>query len=359
MNDQASIDVDLIIAEHGENAVSAKLDSSMTNIDREIPTLPRVLDSVELSKHLESILPWAWGALQGLQIQVLRHHRGKRCTVEIDILTTTGWRQLIGKIYADDRSDVYETMEALKQAGFCPEAEFSIPQPLAYLPTLHLLLYEKVQGLRADNVFLIGNEHERKKVAERCAQWLARFQAVAHHPGRTLSLTDHLIFLERWSRRIARGGEPLANKAKRLFEQLALAASAHDSSETCLSHGDFSTRNVIFVKDRTVVYDWDGCKLANPCRDVAGFMVDLSWLGLRELGSVHALNATAETFLKTYSANSQPEVMTHLQFYRAARCLKIAENIFRKEHPHWHENVEAILDEGICALEKCKSLSGF
>src|SRR2546430_2728864 len=132
----------LMVTEHRENAVSAKLDSSTTNIDREIPTLPRVLDSVELSKHLESILPWAWGALQDLQIQVLRHHRGKRCTVGITLLTRTGRHHLIGKIYSKDRSDIYQTMEALKQAGFGPEAEFSVPQPLAYLPELRLLLCE-------------------------------------------------------------------------------------------------------------------------------------------------------------------------------------------------------------------------
>jgi aminoglycoside phosphotransferase (APT) family kinase protein len=330
--------------------MSAKLVSSSTDTD--ISTLSTVLDSTELSGHLQRILPFYWGALRDIQIKMLRHHRGKRCTVEILLLTTTGWRHLIGKVYSKDRSDIYQTMEALKQAGFGPEAEFSIPQPLAYLPELRLLLCEKVQGLRADQVFLLGNEQERTQAAERCARWLTQFQAAAAWPRRTLTLTQHVMLLERWFCRLATGGEPLATRAKDLFERLVLAASAHDSTEMRPSHGDFGTRNIIFSENCMVVYDWDACKLANPCRDVASFIVDLSWLALRRLGSIRALDATAKAFQKTYIATGSREAAIYLPFYKAARCLEVVHIAFRKQHARWRENVEAMIDEGFFALEQ-------
>ena len=318
--------------------------------DQDISTLPAVPDSIELGSQLERLLPCNWGALQDVQIQVIRNHRGKSCTVEIASRTTTGSRQLIGKVYAKDRSDIYQTMDGLRQVGFGPEAEFSIPQPLAYLPALRLLLYEKVQGARADQVFVMGNEHERTIAADRCARWLARFQAIAPQPRRVLNLTDHLISMERWSRLIAEEGEPLAGKASHLFKRLRVASWALNSSGMCASHGDFGTRNVVLVEDRTVVYDWDSCKWANPCRDVGSFIVDLSRLALHRLGSIRALDAAAKEFQRTYSAMGCPEVLSYLPFYKAAKCLEVANIIFRKKKHRWRENVEAMLDEGLCAL---------
>jgi aminoglycoside phosphotransferase (APT) family kinase protein len=319
--------------------------------DRDISTLPAVLDSIELSGHLRRVLPSHWGALEDVQIKVVRNHHGKRCTVEIDLQTTTGRRHLIGKLYPKDRSDVYQTMSGLRQAGFGSNGEFSVPQPMAYLAALRLLLYEKVQGLRADKVFLSGNERERTIAADRCARWLVRFQAEAPHPKRVLGLTNYLASMEQWSRVIAEGGEPFSSKASRLFKKIKVAAWALNNIEMCASHGDFGTRNVIFVEKRTVVYDWDGCKLANPCRDIASFIVDLRRLGLQRLGAIRALDAAIKEFQDTYSGLGCQELLRDIPFYRAARCLEVANIIFRKQKSQWRENVVSMLDEGFRAFE--------
>jgi aminoglycoside phosphotransferase (APT) family kinase protein len=314
-------------------------------------TYPQVLDPEELRIQLRWILPSNWGQLQNLQIRVVRNHEGKRCTVEIALRMAIGWRHLIGKIYAKDRSDIYQTMEGITQVGFAPDAQFSIPKPLAYVPALHLLLYEKVQGTRADEVFVINNEHERSRAANRCAQWLARFQAAAPQPKRVITLTDYLGSMDRWSRLIAED-DSLAGKARNLFEQLKAATPEQDSNGMCASHGDFGTRNVVFVDGCTIVYDWDSCKLANPCRDVASFLVDFNRLALHRLGSIRALDNAAKEFLRTYRTLGRSEALSYLPFYRAARCLEVANIIFRKQKLRWRENVEAMLDEGFCALKR-------
>src|SRR5207245_4337030 len=95
---------------------------------------------------------------------------------------------LLGKIYPTDRQDVYEFMESLRQGGFDREAEFSIPQPIAYMPSLRLLLQERVVGKQAKDIFLSDDEWQRAAAAERCALWLAKFHAVAPCLGQVVRL---------------------------------------------------------------------------------------------------------------------------------------------------------------------------
>src|SRR5437867_8414420 len=123
-------------------ARNTALAHSFLPVASQIPTLAAVLDPMELSKHLGffSSPPWNWGQLRDLRVQMLKSSHQNRCTVEILLRTKRARHTLIGKVYTQDRWDVYEAMEAICRAGFAPEAEFSIPQPLAFLPGLNLLL---------------------------------------------------------------------------------------------------------------------------------------------------------------------------------------------------------------------------
>jgi hypothetical protein len=122
--------------------------------DPGIPTLRFVLDPSEFGRRVFPILPQQWGKVRDIQIQVLQHHRRRRCTVSIMLQTADGDHEVVGKIYAEDRADVYRAMEEISRAGFGPEMEFSIPQPLVYVPELHLLLQEKVTGQSVTEIFI-------------------------------------------------------------------------------------------------------------------------------------------------------------------------------------------------------------
>src|SRR5438034_1759546 len=61
-------------------------------------------------------------------------------------------------------------MEEIRQAGFGDEEEFSIPRPLAYLPSLRLLLCEKVVGTRARSIIADPIAPDRIAAVERCAR---------------------------------------------------------------------------------------------------------------------------------------------------------------------------------------------
>jgi aminoglycoside phosphotransferase (APT) family kinase protein len=317
--------------------------------DAEISTLSAVLNPLELSRYLCPVMPAGWGISGDMTVHVLEHHRGNRCTVDITLQTTTGKRELIGKVYAEDRPEVYRAMRHISQSGFGPEEEFSIPQPLSYVPEMHLLLQEKVQGPLAKEIFLHGSNQSRATAAERCARWLAQFHATDPQAERTFNLSDHLVSWQRWPQKIATLTRSLADKSYELLRQLQTAASALEGAEVCAGHGSYSHRQIILGESRTVTFDWDGYCLADPSRDVARFIIGLRRLALGRLGSIRALDAAATVFQRAYIAAAKPGSIARLPVYEAAICLELALRSLRKPQL---VKVEALINEGLRILKQ-------
>jgi aminoglycoside phosphotransferase (APT) family kinase protein len=311
-----------------------------------------VLDPVALGRILDEVLPAPHRGLKDLQIRVLRYHPRKRCVFETAGRSPDGPRSWIGKVYAVDRADVYHAMEAIRQAGFGPDAEFSIPEPVAYLPESRLLLQEKVAGRSATDLFLSEDVNDRLRMSERCAGWLARFHAVAPRSGPIFDLNDYQLDIEHWSHRIAGVGGAFADKAGELRRQLEVAVSRIRDHGTCPSHGSLSHHQVIAANGRTVTFDWDHHAVADPAFDVARFLVYLRRLAFRCLGSVWALDAAADVFLNTYLSECGREVRGNLPFYAAAICLRLAKKDIRHQADRWAEKAVATLDEGLRFLER-------
>ncbi len=334
----------------------SELDSSESRLasDPGIPTLQKACDPAVLGEYLPEVLPSEWGAIRNVRLQVLRHYprNHPRCTLEITLGTTRGCYSLIGKVYAEDRSDVYHAMEEIRRVGFGSEDEFAIPRPVAFLAPLRLLLYEKAPGTSTKVFILSPNESVRVLAAERCAGWLARFHAIAPRSGPVVRPSDQLISLERWWRCLADLGGSLADKASRLFEQLKATALGLGGIEMCAGHGMYTCGQVLLAEGRTVTVDWDSYNVADPSHDVARMLVYLKRVGLRHLGSVHALDGAAEVFLKTYVATGRSYVTARLAFQKAAICLERAKRDVAKQARGWGEEAEMMLDEGLRVLEQ-------
>ncbi len=311
-------------------------------VDPEIPALQAVLDPRALRQHLIPVIPPQWGTLRDVEIEVLTHHRRKRCTVNIALETTAGKHELIGKIFATDRVDVYQAMTQISHAGFGPEEEFSIPEPLGYIPELHLLLQEKVYGPPVAEVFLTGSGDERLRAAQKCARWLAHFHAHAPLLGSNLVLRSELM--DKWPSRFVNGLSSLDAKARLLAERLEIAATWLGPIETCACHGGFSHQQVILADDRVVTVDWDSYCVGDPARDVAKFILKLQ-LARKLNRSGEALDAAIEGFYKTYTTTSKFEVTRQLPFYKAFHCLQYA-----KSENKGFKKIRRLLDEGLRIL---------
>jgi len=266
--------------------------------------------------------------------------------------TTSGSYSLIGKVYGEDRSDVYRAMEEIVRAGFGPEEEFAIPRPVAFLAPLRLLLYEKAPGTRSTVSILNPTGSERVLAAERCARWLARFHARGPRTGRLVRLKDQLSFLEGCWRSLADLGWPFGDKAGRLFDHLNAAALRLGGVEMCAGHGMYTCGQVLLADGRTVTVDWDTYRVADPSYDVARMLVGFRRLGLKHFGSIGSLDGAGEVFLKTYVAAGRSVVAGHLAFQKAAICLERAKRDLDKQTRGWRERAEAMLDEGLRFLAR-------
>ena len=316
--------------------------------DPGLETLSEIMDSAVLVKHLRTVSldRWNEGTVEAARIvRVLKHHVGQRCTLEIGLRTRNGWHYVIGKVYRDDRPDIFHAMERIQQAGFGPDEEFSIPRPLAYLSSLHFFLQEKVEGPVAKEIFKNGDEQSRAAAAKRCALWLARFHECGPKAGPIFDAERCLGALRERTRRIARMGGRCAEKAKRLLEWLEHTAKELRPVEMRAGHGSYSPAQLILAERRTVTIDWDGYDVADPARDVSRFLYALRRLALDQLDSVRALDGAAEVFLETYQAVGRPDFQTNFLFYQAAACLKLARTV-----AHWQQKSEVMLDEGLGLL---------
>ncbi len=329
-------------------------------IDPGLAALSEVFDPASLANHLRGVCLGRWngGTVEEVRVlRVLKHHARKRCALEIGLPTQCGWHFLIGKVYHNDRLDVFQAMKGIQQAGFGPQDEFSIPEPLAYLPSLRLLLQEKVEGPVAKEVFKTGDERLRAAAAERCALWLARFHTLAPKAGPVSLSSDYITSktMRRYSLKIAKLVGRHAEKAAQLLHRLKEASASLSAVDMCAGHASYTPRQVILAEGRTVVFDWDGFDVADPARDVGRFLAALRRLALGWLGSVRAMDRTVEVFLNTYLAAGSSEVKKNLRFFAAATYLNLAKHTLCRPGPHQPEKqdiAEAVLDEGLRVLER-------
>jgi len=297
--------------------------------------------------ELDRLVRDRWQAdTRRVQTRLLKWH-WRRCTFEIAIETGRGDRQLIGKVHEEDRSEVFHAMAALGRAGFGPDDEFSIAQPLAYLPALHVLLEEHVPGRPASDAFADGAPRDRATVAECCGRWLARLHSAGPRVGPVMDLGRKRGRVRVWTAQIESFGEPLANRSQQLRDALEATWPTPVVAVYRAGHGSYIPEHVLLSPGRTAVIDLDEGDVADPARDVAWFVLALQRLALRRHGSLRALDDTIETFLQTYAAAAGEGALARLVFYRALECLHRARNDLVKPSPPARERAEVMLEEGL------------
>lgn len=319
--------------------------------DPAIPTLIAALHPASLAQHLSgALVQEKWGAIEEIKLKVLKWHRASRCTFEIALKTPRGWQEMIGKVYAENRSDIYPTMEKIRMAGFAGQ-EFAIARPLAYIESLRLLLYEKVPGTQARKLIVHAAERERVAAVERCARWLARFQSKAGCAGAAFCIDDYLTSWEQWASTLGALGARITPKVRLLLTELRANALGRNVP-MCAGHGMYTCGQVLFDNGRTVTIDWDTFNLTDPAHDVARFLVDLKRMAMKYFGSLHALDWAAEVFLTTYVRELGVDVPAHLEFHEASLCMERAKSDVEKQLAGWQERAEMMLDEGISILSR-------
>ena len=340
------------MSESNDSRTASSSLAAVAVVDPGLPTLSSAMDAGRLcgDAQLMSLTPWPKGKLQKAGVQLLKWHKRKRCAFEVTLRIDVGW-EAIGKVYAEDRPDVFEIMAAIRRGGFDEKSEYAIPKPLAYIPSLRLLLVEKVEGVYAKDLFVKGNQHQQTHAAIRSAQWLARFHALPPIPAREVSPGLVLSRSVKGCQHIGEKCPALAQKAQRLLKEIEEASTRLIDIPMTVSHGDFLPGHVMFRGNQVVAIDLDSFVLSDPSRDVARFILfGIQRLAAKRLGSIHALDGAAEQFLNAYLALGRPDITKNLNFYAGALRMQRAKRYILKQVSHWQEKAEALLDERFEAL---------
>ena len=292
---------------------------------------------------------WHWGPLEELRLRPFKAHED-RCTFEVSGRTGEMWRSVIGKIHSVDRSDSFSALQALVRSGFGPQSEFSISQPLAYLPSLHILIEEKIQGKWVMEVFLDGTTEEQLEAARRSGAWLGRFHTIAPRVGDIDGPGDLLASIHYYANQVRKFGESFAIKSDTLLQRIESAKPNSAAIDFRAGHGSFIPEHVFLNGTRTIVIDIDEHDIADPSRDLAWFAVSLQRLGLKKLGSIRERDTVVDEFLGAYREARGEQTMKNFPFFKAAECLHRAHrDLYKRETPipQW---ADIMLNEGLRIL---------
>lgn len=277
-------------------------------------------------------------------VRRLRLHPGSRCTL---LYSVKGWPEdaCIAKVYARPHPSPTRTLAPLVAAGLTAPRRHRVPEVIAELPALRLVLMRVAPG-RSVADLLRGGDLD---ATARAGEWLAVFHAAPLALPAAYTLHDPLAQADRWTRRIARHLPALIDRADALCARLCDECPSWPS-ELRLIHGDFGAAHVFGAADgATTVIDWDSCRVGDPAEDAGRFIASLWHLAARGHITAGAATAAARRFREAYTA-AQPRTAARLPFYTAFACLRkaarLAQHGERQRYP-----AEVLLAAGLETLE--------
>jgi len=223
-------------------------------------------------------------------VEVVRHKLGRRVILRYDL--ATGGR-LFGKTFASGRgAKVYEIARTIAAAqAFGPD--IALPDPVAWLPDLRLLLQKPVRGAPVEQSLLDGDKDLAAAIA--CA--LHRFHSSGLDLGRTHDLAKELDPLPMRVSQVAEACPKLADSARECLDRILVIDGSSNAWRRQPVHRDFYHDQVLCDGDRLAILDLDDAAMSEPLVDVANFRAHLMLLGAQRRGDVAALANVSGAFV--------------------------------------------------------------
>lgn len=268
-----------------------------------------------MSKRLSEF--WEKRSERLTSIRVVRHKAGRRAILRFDLNAN---QHLYGKTFASQRGQkVYEVTRMITSArAFGPAV--TLPEPVAFLPDLKLLLLRAVPGLPIEAALLGGDV----SLAARIATLLHHFHASGLDLAREHTLTQELDPLELRVTHIGETFPELGNLAasclSRIFERSGNVVHWRNRPV----HRDFYYDQLLIHEGKLAVLDLDDAAMSEPIVDVANFAAHLTLLGAQKPGRASRLASVKTAFVAQYQLRDPDFDRSLFQFLTAATLLRLA-----------------------------------
>jgi aminoglycoside phosphotransferase (APT) family kinase protein len=241
--------------------------------DPKLPELATLQDPNQMQAHLRDATGDPALALDGIHVQ--RHKPGRRAILRYDV---AGSEPIWGKIFASKRGPrVHEITRAICDArAFGPEV--ALPDPIAFVPELRLLLQQAVPGEAIEPRLLAGET----ALADRIADAIHALHASNLDLGRRHDLDAELAPLDRRVGEVGGLFPTLGKDAVELHARIRDRATTMRSWRFRPVHRDFYHQQVLATGDRLSVLDLDDAKMSEPAVDIANFAAHLDLLALQQ-----------------------------------------------------------------------------
>jgi len=268
---------------------------------------------------------------------VLKNTLGKRCVVLYEFQDgPAGLQSMVGKLYRADRGaaifDLMLDLWILRGLEGEPGARFGMPEPLAYVPELGMLLQTVVKGR---SLASWASRGDWPSALRGTAENLARLHRLPSH-ATPRGVEEHLRRLcrpgpEAIGREIPELQATVAGIVARVVEGAARAGA-------CTVHGDLSLQQV-FVDSADISFiDFDGACASSPALDLANFIVSLE-------GHVGRASAPLEEiFLSQYRRWGRPVSQEALAPWRSFAYLRRAMIATRRREIGWVSRVRRLVE---------------
>ena len=313
--------------------------------DRKLPGLALALDHAIMRAQLAAVREGE--PFSQVRHRVLKYTPGKRCVIEY-LLDGNGEprssQRLIGKIYRKERGEViFKNLRQLWQAGGAG-VSFGMPEPLAYLPDMRMVLQRFVPGRQLSDF----SERDDLSTAVRCvAENLAALHGLAVATGEKKSLADHIRkYCHPGPQALIEACPEAAPLVENILVGLAQEASLN-GAPICPVHGDLNLAQIFITGDRAFFIDLDGFCFSHAALDVGNFLITLQ---------VHFSGKSDELrriFLERYLSRRSPPMVAGLRPYQALAYLRRAVICFRQQAgADWPSQARRLLEAGCEILIK-------
>ena len=296
------------------------------NDDLLLRTLPTALNISSKSQQTDF----------SIRHRVLKHKPGKHCVIDYSLeprQTTRQGARVIGKLYRDNRGETnFENLRLLWRASFnnrTRERKLGMPEPLAYLPELGMMILSVVPGR---DLYSFNENDDLSAAVELTAENLG----VLHG----LQITVETKSFDYFFQKQCRPGPEQAIKECPEYASLireimqGLQTIRQLNGITCPVHGDLNLGQVFITREQAYFIDFDGLCKSHPALDVANFFAAVETHFPLQSAKLFKI------FIDAYLRHQPGKMLNGLSHYRAYAFFRRAMiDLRKKANKNWREDM--------------------
>ncbi len=334
--------------------------TAIPEIREEIDPMEVATDADQMKSIFHQMMLYRYGKdieIQNLTIDVLRS-RNKRCVLRYRINATNfsdgsaiEWRT-IGKVYrAESAEKGYDNMVKLWENGFSRDSQdnISMPEPLDFLPQIHMLFQEEVPG---EALRVLVKQSPDTRYFKLLARALAKLHQCPITLAKKFTVKDHLLRCHPKHPFLQLALPELSSKIEYIVSQSYKLEKAFGDVGYTAFHGDFHLGQVHVENDLVWLIDFDTLSYGDPAADLGNMLVFLKGKAQRR----PEFNDCMDTFLDAYFAVMDGKIAERIPLYEALTHLRRACKRLRLQEDGWEKKATAMINEGVVAIDKIKGV---